>query len=293
MPSFTAILRLTRPIHLLLALLTYGLGIGIARYLGGVMRPVPQFFGGLSLLLLLAAANLLGEYFRPPNEPIVPAETRQKRAELRSILLTVSAAFITSAVLLAFLLGWQGYLPAQAALLMVFYLLLILSIAVPPVRLLERGFGEIITAFLIAVLTPAIAFLLFVPEVHPFLIGFTFPLFLLGLAWLLATSFENYPEHLKYQHHNLLMRLTWQRAVLVHDGLLIAAYFFLAVLPFLGLPFRLVWPALLTLPLAAYQIFMLRNIAAGAKPIWTALNIAATAVFGLTAYLITITFWLR
>jgi hypothetical protein len=50
---------------------------------------------------------------------------------------------------------------------------------------------------------------------------------------------------------------------------------------------------LLTLPVAAYQIFMLNNIAAGAKPIWPALNVAAAAVFGLTAYLITLTLWLR
>ncbi len=292
-PSIPTTLRFTRPIHLLLALMTYGLGLGVARYLGGFLNPLPQIAGGASLLLLLAASNLLIEYFRPPGEPIFLGETRQQRESLRTRLLTFSAAFIGVAALLAFLLYLQGYLLLNDALLVIVYFLLCLSLAVPPLRLVERGVGEIITAFLLAVLTPGISFSLFFPEIHPLLTGFTFPLFLLALAWLLAVSFEHYPEYLKYQQRNLLMRLTWQRAVHLHNGLLLVAYFFLAILPFLGIPFNFIWPSLLTLPIAAWQVFMLRNIAEGARPVWSALHLAATIVFGLTAYLITITFWLR
>lgn len=293
MPSLTTLLRLTRPLHLLLGLLTYGLGLGIARYLGGLLQPLLQIAGGVSLLLLLAASNLLIEYFRPFNEPIFPDETRQQREALRPLALIISAAFIAAAALLAFLLYLQGRLLMNNAFLVVLYLLLCISLAVPPARLVERGIGEIITAFLLAVLTPAIAFLMVFPDLHPFLTGFTFPLFLLALAWQLAISFEQYPDHLKYERRVLLMRLSWQRAVPIHNGLLITAYFFLAVLPFLGVPFALTWPSLLPLPIAAWQILMLRNIADGAKPVWSALNIAAAVIFGLTAYLITITFWLR
>lgn len=293
MPSLNTVLRLTRPIHLLLALLTYGLGIGVARYLGGLFQPLPQITSGLSLLFLLAASSLLIEYFRPPTEPIFRGETRAEREALRPLLLIVSVALLAVAALLAFLLYLQGSLLLNAALLFVLYLLLCLSLAVPPARLVERGIGELVTAFLLAVLTPAISFMVVFPDLHPFLTGFTFPLFLLALAWQLATSFEQYPDHLKYGRRVLLMRLSWQRAVSIHNGLLIVAYFFLAVLPFLGVPFPLTWPSLLTLPIAAWQVLMLRNIADGAKPLWNALNTAATIVFGLTAYLITITFWLR
>ena len=49
----------------------------------------------------------------------------------------------------------------------------------------------------------------------------------------------------------------------------------------------------MTLPLAAYQIFMLRRIADGATPIWMAFIVNATAILGLTLYLVTLTFWLR
>ncbi|PWH12320.1 MAG: hypothetical protein DDG60_13625 [Anaerolineae bacterium] len=293
MLSLNIIVRLMRPIHLLLALLAYGLGLGIARYLGGVLNPLTQIATGMALLFLLAASSLLVDYFRRPDDPILPAETRQQREVLRPILLAVSAAFLAVGALLAFWLYLQGHLTVNNALLFVLYLLLCLSLAVPPVRLIERGIGEIVLAFLLAVLTPAIAFLLMFPGLHPFLRGFTFPLFLLALAWQLAISFEQYPNHLKYGRRVLLVRLSWQKAIPLHNSLLVAAYFFLAMLPFLSVPFHLTWPALLTLPLAAWQALMLRNIADGAKPVWNALNIAATAVFGLTSYLITITFWLR
>ncbi len=293
MPTLTLILRLSRPLQLLLALLAYELGLGIARYLGGSLQAEPQYVGGLILLLLLAASNLLGEYFRPLSDPLLPSATPRERAQLRSTLLVSSLAFVAVAALVAFVLRVQGHLPINAALLMILYLFLALAVSVPPVRLLERGFGEITLAFMLAVLNPAIGFLLFTPELHPFIIGFTFPLFLLALAWFLALSFEHYSEHLKYQRRNLLMLLTWPRAIPAHNGLLVAAYLFLAALPFFGLEFGFVWPALLTLPIAAYQVLMLRNIAEGAKPVWLAFNVAATVIFGLTTYLITITFWLR
>lgn len=293
MPILSSLARLARPVSLLLALLTFGMGAGIARYLGGVLQPLPQITVGVALLLLLAAAHWLQEYFRPPHDPMLPDATPRQRETLRPLLLNVSAAFLAVSALLAFLLYRQGFLPLNDALLFVLYLFLCLALGVPPVRLAERGVGEVVTAFLLAVLTPAIAFLMAFPRLHPFLTGFTFPLFLLALAWQLAISFEQYPAHLKYERRILLTRLTWQRAVVLHNGLLAAAYLFLAALPFWGLPFALTWPALLALPLAAWQAWTLRSIAEGAKPLWNALNIAATSVFGLTVYLITITFWLR
>jgi hypothetical protein len=60
-----------------------------------------------------------------------------------------------------------------------------------------------------------------------------------------------------------------------------------------GLAWGLIWPSFLTLPFAILQIFWLRNISLGAKPIWSLLTVNALAVFGLTAYLLTFAFWLR
>jgi hypothetical protein len=63
--------------------------------------------------------------------------------------------------------------------------------------------------------------------------------------------------------------------------------------PFLGFSFNLIWPAFLTLPFAVFQIIQLRAIANGNPPNWKLLTSTALAVFGLTTYFLTLTFWLR
>jgi 1,4-dihydroxy-2-naphthoate octaprenyltransferase len=294
MNPLRSILRLTRPLHLLLALLTYTLGLGIARYLGVPALPLPEFIGGAIVLLLLAASGLLTSYFRPFNEPLLPGAelTPAQQEQLRAYLLAFGAVFLGVAGLLVFLLYKDGFVQLNSALLLIAFTLLALAHAVPPVRLVNRGFGELVNAYLIASLTPTLAYFLQAGNFHRLLTLYTFPLFLTALACFLALDFSVYADDLKYERRSLLMALSWQQAVPLHNLLLIAAYFFLACLPFFGVSFGLVWPALLTLPLAAYQLFALRNIAEGARPLWTLFNVMALAIFGLTAYLMALTFWL-
>lgn len=287
------LLGFTRPIQLLFALLTYGFGLGLARYLGASLVPESQFFGGLIVILLLIVSSLLVEYFHPINEPIVVGETRKEREELRSLLLIVSLFFLAAAGVLIFLLQRDGFLRPDTFLLLVGFILLALANAVPPVRLVNRGLGELSLALLIANFTPGLAFLLQADKLHRLLTLFSFPLFLIALACFLALNFPAYAEDLKYERRSLLMRLGWQRAVPIHNSLLVIAYLFLASVPFFGVKFGLIWPALLALPLAAYQVYTLRNIAEGAKPLWPVFVATSTAIFGLTAYLLTLAFWLR
>ncbi len=289
------ILRSARPGQILLALLNYGLGLAVARYLGKTINLETQYVGGVIILLLMAASATLAEHFRPHNEPIPshPHLTRAQRESLRTQLLTIGLALVAVAFLLGFLLAWQGLLKPNAASLLVIFLLIALAQAIPPVRLVNTGFGELAQAFLLAVCTPAIAFLLQSNDLHRLLTLLTLPLFLMALAGQLALNFPAYADDLKYQRRTLLMRLTWQNAVPVHNGLLAAAYLIFPILPITGFPLPLLWPALLTVPLSAYQIFMLNNIAGGAKPLWPAISINAAAIFGLTTYLLTLTFWLR
>jgi hypothetical protein len=85
----------------------------------------------------------------------------------------------------------------------------------------------------------------------------------------------------------------WERAVPLHHGLVIMAYVLFAFEPLFGFSLRLMWPAFLTVPFALLQIYFLRNIALGAKPIWNLLTANAISIFGMTVYFLTLTFWLR
>jgi len=77
------------------------------------------------------------------------------------------------------------------------------------------------------------------------------------------------------------------------DSFLIFAFVFFAISPALGISLSLIWPAFLTLPFALFQIFQVRGISLGAPANWPLLTATALAVFGLTTYFLTLTFWLR
>jgi 1,4-dihydroxy-2-naphthoate octaprenyltransferase len=292
MSQLRSLLRLNRPLHLFLALLTYILGLGIARYLGANLRLQAQFLGGAIIILLLAASGLFVAGFRPFNEPIVQGETRAEREALRRLLLAFGVAFVAVAGVLFFLLQRAGFIHLDSGLLLALFAVLALCNALPPVRLANRGFGEIVDAFLIASLAPTLAFLLQTGNFHRLLTLVTFPLFLIFLACFLALGFPTYADDLKYERRSLLMALTWQQAVPIHNLLLIVAYLLLAAGPFFGISFRLLWPVLLSAPLAAYQIFALHNITAGAAPLWNVFKITAFAIIGLATYLLALAFWM-
>ncbi|MFH1907092.1 MAG: hypothetical protein ABIL11_06905, partial [Chloroflexota bacterium] len=58
------LLRLSRPLQLLLAALAYLLGAGIARYLGIHLNGGAFWLGLVWVMLIQIAAYLLAEYFR-------------------------------------------------------------------------------------------------------------------------------------------------------------------------------------------------------------------------------------
>lgn len=289
-PQLQLIFRFSRPTQLLLLMMNAGIGLGLARYLGVDWRLDVLFFGGLSLLFSFASSNLLTEYFRPTSQLELPfIDDRRVVERFRLSLLTSACAFLAGAVALFFIVAGQSLL---AWVLFGLFVVCGLVVALPPLRLEDRGFSELFRAFVLAVLTPAVFYVLLDGKLHRLVALFTLPTFLLGLAALIAMRFQAYTDDLKYKRVSLLTRLTWERAVSLHNGLLVLAYLVIVCLPFLGVPVRLTWPGLLTLPIAAIQLYLLRNISDGGKPLWNQLRVAAFLSFGLTAYLFGLVFWI-
>jgi len=287
------VLRLARPIFLLLAGLMYILGAGISRFLGEFVA-LPAFWLGLGgAVLAQTSMSLLAEVFRPPNDPILPGDDRAARRTLRDAALYLSIGALAALGVIAFLLFRDGRLTAPALLCLGLSLLVCVLYAVPPMRMLDRGFGELLLTIQMAYLLPAIGFLLQTGSFHRLLNAIIVPLAFLVLAALLALDFSTYAEDIKYGRRTFLERVGWEVATPLHHGLIVAAYLLLGAAPLLGFSIGLLWPAFLTLPFAILQIFWLRNITLGARPIWNLLTANGLAVFGLTAYLLTLTVWLR
>jgi len=284
-------LKLTRPLHLLLAALTYTLGASIPAYLGKPFQPLTFSLGLAGVLLAQLSMSLLAEVFRPHNEPLVEGETPQQKETLRNNALYISIAALSSTAFIIYLLYIDQILVLPSVILYLSSFILVLAYALPPIRLLDRGFGELTLAAHIAYIIPSIGFLLQAKENHRLLAVIIIPLTALALAYFLVINFTTFPTDQKYQRGTLLRRLTWERAVPLHHSLIVFAYSIFAIAPLLG--FSILWPAFLTLPFAILQMLLLRNISIGNKPNWTLLTVTALAVFGLTTYFITLTFWLR
>ena len=295
------IIRLSRPLYLLLAALTYVLGVSIAGYLGKPFHLDLFWLGLAGIILAQASMSLLAEVFRPANEPIIPDETRLERKSIRDAALYVSAAALAANAVIAFTLYLNNRLHLSslrepqgvAYFFLALSLLIVLVYAIPPLRLLNRGFGEFLLAAHLGYVIPSIGFLFQAGEYSCLLGVIVLPLTALAFAYFIILDFPTFASDEKYERGTLLRRLGWERAVQLHHSLILAAYLLFAAAPLSGFSFALLWPAFLTFPFAVFQIVHLRNIALGGRPNWTLLTSTALSVFGLTAYFLTLTFWLR
>jgi 1,4-dihydroxy-2-naphthoate octaprenyltransferase len=290
---FRTVLKLARPQLLLLDALTYCLGGGISRYLGRPFLPAAFGLGLLVVLAIQAATCWLVEYFRLSLTPLSKGETPRDREFLRTSLFQSAMALLTVCGAIIVTLFIARLLPLPAGFLFCLIVIIFVAYAIPPMHLSEAGYGELAQATALGTLFPAFAFLLQFGEFHRILTFATFPLTLLALAYFLVNDFPNFATDLKYGRHSLLTRLTWQRAIPIHHLLVLVSFLFFAISPFLGFPWGLVWPVFLALPFAVIQIAWLQRIARGGRTHWKILVPFSGAVFGLTIYLLALTFWIR
>jgi 1,4-dihydroxy-2-naphthoate polyprenyltransferase len=288
----TSILKLTRPLHLLLTALAFAFGTSLADYLGKPFRVDSFWLGFLMVMLVQITMNLLPEVYRPQNERLFENETRADRLKLRNNALYVSTAALASIAVIAYILFNTDHLPLASFLFLIFSLILILIYSIPPFRFINRGFGEILLAIQLAYVFPSFAFTLQTGMTHPFL-ALAVPLTFLAFAYFIVLDFQAFAQDQKYERVTFLTRLGWERVIPLHHIFVLFAYIFLLTMPAFKLPLSLLAPAFLTLPFALYQIYQLRNIALGLKPNWTLLNATALGVFGLTTYFLALTFWIR
>ena len=282
--------RLSRPLHLFIAALTFSLGASIANYLGRPFRADSFWLGLVGILLAQISMNLLSEVFRLDAEPLSENETRRERLMTRNNALYISIASLTANAVIAFILFNNQHLSIAAFSFLLLSLTFILAYSLPPFR--NRGFSEFLLASHLAYVIPTLAYLLQADETHRFL-ALSIPLTLLTFSYFIAMDFPTFASDSKYNRTTFLTRLGWERVIPLHHIFVLFAYVLFAISPLLGLSLSLIWPAFLTLPFALFQIVQLRNISLGGPANWTLLSATALAVLGLTVYFLTLTFWLR
>jgi 1,4-dihydroxy-2-naphthoate octaprenyltransferase len=284
------LLKLIRPLYLFLAALTYTLGVSIANYLGNPFNSNSFWLGLVVILLAQLSMSLLAEVFRLDAEPLLENETRMARQRLRNNALYISIASLAVIAFIAYLLFVNTQLPFAAFSFFVLSLILILVYALPLFR--SRGFGEFLLAAQLAYVFPSFAFILQSGGTHRFL-TLTIPLTFLAFAYFIVLNFPSFASDRKYGRVTFLTQLGWERVVPLHHLLVLLAYLLFFTSPAFGISLSLIWRVFLTVPFAIFQILQLRSISLGAPPNWPLLSVTALATFGLTTYLLMLTFWLR
>lgn len=285
----------SRPWTLLAGAAFSFLGIGVLDYLGpGVDWDI--FWLGLVLVLSLQiSSSYLKAHFdqidvtykgkwifaqNPETEGFVKLP--------RQIFLLAGLTALTAAAVCVVLLGSIHRISGGTYVLLGTAFLIALFFGVPPLRLAYTGWGEISQAVLLAVVIPALTYLLQTGELNRVLSMLTFPLALLVLALFLAQSFEHYGKDIYLERGSLLERINWQKGSFVHNILVLAAYLLVMLAALMGQPWALTWPMLLSLPLAAFQVFQMVRITNGAKPNWRLLRLTSFATAAVTLYSIII-----
>jgi len=294
-------IKLSRPIFLLGAALVYALGVGIARYLGVTIDWGVYFLGQAWVTTLQLATHYLNEYFDSPADAANANRTLFSGGSgvlgedglPREVALWAGIASLTGATsFTVMLIRANGLNPALfLVMLLIFFGAFFYSI--PPVRLVESGYGELTTSIVVASLVPAFAFILQSGELHRLIAMSTFPLIALHLAMMLAFELPDYANDLKFEKKTLMVRIGWERGVTFHNVLILGAYLLIGLAMLFGFPLPVALPTLLSLPLGLFQIWYVNRIAAGAKPNWNLLGALAVLVFGVTTYLLTFSFWTR
>jgi len=299
MNNLTLFLRLSRPIFIIGVMILYALGASIARYLGITVNWEEYIFGQLWVTLLQLGTQYLNEYFNSPADIKNPNRTAftggsgvlgpgklPRRIALISALTCFTILASTTVLIIV-----NINLTLVTIFIMLFALIGGLSYSMPPVKLEGSGYGELIVSIIVAFLVPSFAFVIQAGEIHRLVPMTTFPLTTLHLAMLLVFELPDYATDIKFGKRTIMVRLGWEKGMLLHNILIFSTYLLLVIAAFFGLP-NFVWiPVILTFPIGLIQFWQMRRIASGAKPNWNVLTIIAISLFGSVTYLMTFSYW--
>lgn len=279
---------------LLFGVFTYSVGAGIHHFLGGAIDWV-NFWLGLGCTTLLQASGYLLKAYYDWLDPAQRFQSggvdRETILSMRAILFQTVAILLTVGAVLTALLFVRGTINLTVLFIIGFAFLLAFFYAVPPLRLVYSGYGELVEAFLVATLIPALAFLLQTGSLHRLLAMLAFPIAGLYLAMLLVFDLQEYGQEIKTNRRDMLYRIGWQKGMTLHNVLILAAYLLIGGAAVLGLPWNLAWPALLTFPIGLLQIYQIIQISNGVPPRWRLIRLIAAALPGIMAYLFIVALW--
>jgi len=275
-----------------LSIIMYLIGGGIAHYFGANIQQVEFWLGLIWVLCIHISGFLLITYFSTSkviNQVDLVSDWVDKN---KRIFLQVAFFTLTICGLVVVLLIIQKSLSTSLGIILILTVTGFAGLILSPFNLAKKGYQEIFFAIYQGSIIPATGFFILSQVYHKLLLFISFPMTCMALATFLALNFSTFARDQKIGRRTFLRSLTWQKAIPIHNVLILGVYVFFLTGYLLKFPSGFIWPALLTFPLACLQIYWLYKISKGGKPTWPFFNALITSVYLLTAYFIAFTFWI-
>jgi 1,4-dihydroxy-2-naphthoate octaprenyltransferase len=293
--------QLSRLLTIFLATLLYLLGTSISHYLSGQIDWTAFIYGLFWIIMILLATQYLNEYFDPA---VMVAHSTWKHTPFSGVTGAIGtgklsrqvalwAGLICLAIAASLTVSMLQFVGLSSTVILILVVIVIGEIlfSIPPVRLVSSGYGEVTMSIINVALVPALAFLIQGNDFHQLSVKVVFPLVTLHIAMLLALELPDYASDISQGKRPILVRIGWQRGMMLHNLLILISFVILGIAFVFGLPLNVTWPVILVLPFGVFQIWQMNRIADGVKPNWNLLVLSAISTFGLAAYILTYAFW--
>lgn len=288
-------------IEVLLLAVTYILGFVISHYLGYHISWTGLISGFVILISITLGIKLLGNYIyrnsiilSTANSGIHNDKTNNQEIQnFGSINLFTSLAFFA-----------VGLIPAIALFrLHIFNAinLTILAIAILFLGMVEIfheltsrwGLTEVFKSFVYANLVPVLAFTFQTGLIHRFDFLLTFPLFFLFLSFFIVLSLAR--AHIKSDEtpQSLISRFGPFIVLRLHNVSVLIGFLFFLLASFFEVPWRIIWPPLIMIPIGLIQIWQVNQILAGKKPNIKVLELTAISISFFCSYFLILGLWLN
>jgi 1,4-dihydroxy-2-naphthoate octaprenyltransferase len=298
MAKLLAFLRAARLHFLLDGAGLFALGAMIARYEGWEVTPSLYSLGQAFVTALQLMSHFLNEYWDAESDRRNQRRTLfsggsgvlPEAALTRETIFAAGAACLAIALAVGALIIVQRSHPALWVVMGLIVLGLIFQ-STPPVALTSSGYGELTTSIVYAGLVPALAHLLWSNNASPLVLLATAPLVTLHIAMLIAFGLPDFESDRAGEKRTLVVRLGQERALSLHNALLVLALLLAALGTFSGLPARVAISGAIVAPLVVLQISLGRRLRDGQSASFAQLTLLAAIIFGLGAYLFAFSFW--
>lgn len=278
--------------YLFFSFLMYFLGVGIVRYYGGDISKKILILGLIWITCILISDKFMEQIFSWESK--VDDVNNGNISEKRRRLLVLELLFflVISSIPIIFLAQVTDQSGPLLILASVTYLMLA-SFYLKPLELRKNGFYELGTLIIQCGLIPAFGFLSFGGKSNQTLFVFGFSIFLLAISHHLVIGLSSYANDLGINRRTLITNISWQVGIFLHSVFMIVPYVILSTAKLIDISIRLAIPALLTFPVAIFQIIWVLGIGQGKRPLWPLIKIISAATLVSTAYMITYSVWIN